>query len=87
MNSTRQAHGFRPTRLVASAVVPPVALAEIAQLLEVSKSAATKYALRPDFPKPTILGGVRIWDRDEVAAWGRRTLPLRTGRPPKPRGL
>jgi predicted DNA-binding transcriptional regulator AlpA len=59
-------------------------LAEVAQLLGVTKKTAQKYMRRPDFPEP--LGRVStgfIWLRSDVKAWAKRTLPLRTGRPRK----
>lgn len=84
MNSTPGDHGFRPIPPVASAVVSPeIGLSEVADLLEVSKSAAAKYARRTDFPKPRQLARMRVWDTDAVRAWAKRTLPLREGRPPK----
>ncbi len=84
MNSSRGEHGFQPTGAVPSlGVSPEIGLSEVAQLLDVSKSAAAKYARRPDFPKPRRLARMRVWDRDAVRAWGRFALPLREGRPPK----
>lgn len=35
------------------------------------------------FPEPAKrVGRVRLWNRGDVTQWGRRTLPLPTGRPP-----
>lgn len=59
-------------------------VAEIAEMFGVTKRTALRYIRRPGFPVP--LGRVTagpIWLRDEVEAWGRENLPLRTGRPPK----
>jgi predicted DNA-binding transcriptional regulator AlpA len=84
MNSSRAAHGFQPTRAVASpGMSPDIGLTELAQLLNVSKAGATKYARRDDFPKPRELARGRVWDSDEVLAWAKKTLPLKQGRPPK----
>jgi predicted DNA-binding transcriptional regulator AlpA len=76
-------------------VSPEIGLSEVVELLGCSKSAALKYTHRGDFPEPRELARGRVWDRDEVKAWGKahlkkdrregregkRTLP--TGRPPK----
>jgi len=84
MNASLRGHGFQPTPPVPSRdVSPDIGLTEVAQLLKVSKSAATKYARREDFPKPRHLARMRVWDRDAVLAWKKRTLPLRQGRPRK----
>jgi predicted DNA-binding transcriptional regulator AlpA len=86
MNSSRSDHEFQPTPGVASpGVSPDIGLSEVAQILKVSKSGAIKYAARPDFPQPRQLARGRVWDSDEVLAWAKATLPLRQGRPPKPR--
>lgn len=78
---------LRQDRAVGSLGVPPdelASLAEIMEVLKVSKRTAQKYARRADFPEPLDrLASGRVWRRDEVEAWGRENLPLRTGRPPK----
>jgi len=69
-------------------------LAEVAEILGVSKRTAVRYVAREDFPEPLErLAAGPIWDRDHVAEWGRLNLPLPEGRPPstgstepKPRG-
>jgi predicted DNA-binding transcriptional regulator AlpA len=61
-----------------------VGLAEVAELLEVTKRTASAYTVRDDFPPPVQrLAATPVWRRDEVEAWAARTLPLRTGRPAK----
>jgi len=61
-----------------------VSLAEIAELLGVSKRSAQRYIAREDLafpaPKQTLATG-RIWLRSEVANWKKRTLPLTEGSP------
>jgi prophage regulatory protein len=77
----------RPEAVLASLGLAPedvVALHEITELLGVSKRTAATYANRDDFPPPAVyLSTGRVWRRKDVEAWARRTLPLRTGRPPK----
>jgi predicted DNA-binding transcriptional regulator AlpA len=60
-------------------------LAEIAEILRVSRSTAARYAERADFPAPIgRLGRGRIWRRRDVEKWGRLRLPLpKPGRPKK----
>ena len=60
-------------------------IAEIADMLGVTERTAQRYADRADFPHPIerVAGGrIRIWRRDDVAAWHRDHAP-RPGRPPK----
>jgi predicted DNA-binding transcriptional regulator AlpA len=64
-------------------MAPDIGLSEVVDLLGCSKSAALKYMKRPDFPPARKLARGRVWDREEVKAWGKRSLPLQTGRPPK----
>ncbi len=64
---------------------PLVGLAEVADMLGVTKRTATSYSSREDFPAPLQrLAATPVWRRAEVAAWGDRTLPLTRGRPPRP---
>lgn len=59
-------------------------LQEVAEMLGVTKRTAQRYAERADFPDP--LGRIstgRVWLRRDVEKWAKRTLPLKTGRPPK----
>jgi len=61
-------------------------IAEVAELLGVTERTAQRYVERPDFPAPvdTIAGGrIRVWRVGDVQAWGRKHLPLPTGRPRK----
>jgi len=59
-------------------------ISEIAGLLRVSRRTAANYVERGDFPAPVErLATGRVWLRRDVEAWAKRTLPLRTGRPPR----
>jgi predicted DNA-binding transcriptional regulator AlpA len=63
-----------------------VGLAEVAQILGVTKRTATSYAQRPDFPEPLKrLAATPVWLSEDVAAWAEQTLPLTRGRPPEDR--
>ena len=79
---------FRPSHPIASAGMSPdelAQLAEIAQVLGVSKRSAARYVDLPGFPAPldTLTTG-RVWVCADVVKWGKKNLPLQTGRPPKP---
>jgi hypothetical protein len=80
-------HTFQPTAAVPSPAMSPdelAQLAEVARVLGVAKRTAAKYVDLPGFPEPLErLSTGRVWRRSDVAAWGRKHLPLRTGRPPK----
>lgn len=57
-------------------------VAEIAEMLGVTKQTVLKYAGRPDFPEPLErLAAGPVWKRADVEAWAARTLPLPPGRP------
>ena len=59
-------------------------LAEVAELLGVSKRTATRYALRDDFPEPAArLRAGPIWLEEDVLAWARSSPQARPGRPLK----
>lgn len=59
-------------------------LAEVAELLGVSKRSASRYTRRDDFPQPvTRLSTGPVWDAAAVEAWGTKHAPFRRGRPPK----
>ena len=59
-----------------------VGLAEVAELLNVSKRSASRYTHRPDFPEPVArLAAGPIWDAAEVEAWAAKQPPFRAGRP------
>jgi hypothetical protein len=62
-----------------------VGLAELAELLAVTKRTAARYTTRADFPEPLArLRSGPVWKRADVERWGKATLPLpRTGRPRK----
>jgi predicted DNA-binding transcriptional regulator AlpA len=60
-----------------------VGLAEVADLLGVSKRTASRYANRPDFPDP--IGRLRagpVWRKSDIERWRDDNLPLTVGRPP-----
>jgi prophage regulatory protein len=62
-----------------------VGFRELPALLGVGRTTAARYARRPDFPQPVDeLASGRVWRRADVEKWKRKTLPLQTGRPPKP---
>jgi predicted DNA-binding transcriptional regulator AlpA len=57
-------------------------LAEITEMLGVSKRSVQRYAARPDFPKPIAqLASGPVWEQPAIRAWAEQRLPLRTGRP------
>lgn len=76
-----------PTPFVTVVDVAPdvlVGLAEIAEVLGVTKNTALKYTRRADFPKPLDrLASGAVWSRPAVDEWTKATLPLPTGRPRK----
>ena len=77
---------FRPSYAVASAAMSPelAGLQEVAEILGVPKRTAARYVRRADFPPPLDrLASGPVWRRVDVEQWGRHSLPLRTGRPPK----
>jgi predicted DNA-binding transcriptional regulator AlpA len=52
-------------------------LAEIAEILGVTKRSAQRYARRGDFPSPIErLAATPVWRRRDVEEWMRATLPL-----------
>ena len=58
-------------------------LAEVAELLGVSRRTASRYTTRPDFPAPiSRLRSGPIWLEKDVRAWARGS-PVQRGRPPK----
>lgn len=63
-------------------------IAEVAEILGVTRRTAHRYVDRDDFPEP--LGQIaagRVWLRADVEVWAKEMLPLQTGRPRKePRG-
>lgn len=57
-------------------------LAEIAEMLRVTKRTAWTYTQRHDFPEPLDrLASGPVWRRADVEAWAKASLPLPTGRP------
>lgn len=79
--------GLRPTWPLGSWPMNPeklAGLAEVAELLGVPKRTAARYTERADFPEPLgRLAAGPVWRRADIEAWGRKTLPLRSGRPRK----
>jgi predicted DNA-binding transcriptional regulator AlpA len=82
-----QVERARPLVRVGSLLVPAedlVGLAEVAELLDVTKRTVQRYMDRPDFPAPLgRLAGGRVWRRSDIEVWATRTLPLPVGRPRK----
>lgn len=59
-------------------------LAEVAEILGVSRATAARAVDRPGFPAPAdVLATGRVWRRVDVEAWGRENPPRGRGRPPK----
>jgi predicted DNA-binding transcriptional regulator AlpA len=62
-------------------------LAEIAEMLRITKRTAWNYTKRADFPEPLDrLASGPVWRRADVEAWGKANLPLPPGRPRKSQG-
>jgi len=58
-------------------------LAEVAELLGVSRRTATRYTSRSDFPEPVArLRSGPVWLENDVLDWAKGS-PIRIGRPPK----
>jgi predicted DNA-binding transcriptional regulator AlpA len=86
MSTVHTATAFRS--LLASLGVAPedlAGLAEIAEMLGVTKQTALKYMRRVDFPEPFghVAAAGSVWLRRDVETWAKETLPLPTGRPRK----
>ena len=59
-------------------------LAEVAEILGVSRATASRAVDRPGFPAPVdTLGTGRVWRRSDVEAWSRDNPPRGRGWPPK----
>ena len=57
-------------------------LAEVGELLGVSRRTATRYTNRKDFPTPVArLRSGPVWLEQDILAWAK-TLPIARGRPP-----
>ncbi len=80
-------NGSHPRGALPSVDVPPdelAGLAEVAEIIGVTKRTATKYTRRADFPEPLDrLASGPVWRCADVEKWARETLPLPTGRPRK----
>jgi predicted DNA-binding transcriptional regulator AlpA len=56
-------------------------LAEVAELLGVSKRTATRYSLRSDFPEPVArLRAGPVWLEEDILAWARSSPQPQPGR-------
>jgi predicted DNA-binding transcriptional regulator AlpA len=59
-------------------------LAEVAEVLGVSRRTAARYATRSDFPEPLArLRAGPVWQEDDVLAWARSEPAARPGKPLK----
>jgi predicted DNA-binding transcriptional regulator AlpA len=59
-------------------------IAEVAEILGVTRRTAHRYVDRKDFPEPVgRLAAGRVWLRADVKRWAKQTLPLPEGRPRK----
>ena len=59
-------------------------LAEIGEMLAVTKRSAWNYTQRDDFPEPVDrLASGPVWRRVDVEKWGKDHLPLPPGRRPQ----
>jgi len=81
---------WRPASAVASVQMSPAEramLAEVAEILGVSKRTVQRYLANSDlgFPEPAErLSGGRVWRKSDIERWKRAHLPLpKSGRPPK----
>lgn len=87
MKATLPRTGFPSSTISRLDYVSPkelASLAEIAEMLGVTKRTVQRYAARVDFPQPIdVLAAGRVWRRADIEAWAKANLPLRTGRPPK----
>ena len=62
-------------------------LAEVAEILGVSKRTAARAVDRADFPEPfDLLATGRVWRRRDVERWAKKNPPRGRGRPPKDDG-
>jgi len=61
-----------------------VGLAEVADVLGVSKRTAARYTTRSDFPEPVArLRAGPVWLEEDVLAWARSEPSARPGKPLK----
>jgi predicted DNA-binding transcriptional regulator AlpA len=61
-----------------------VGVAEVAEVLGVSKRTAARYTARPDFPEPVArLRAGPVWLEGDVLAWARSEPPSLPGKPLK----
>jgi excisionase family DNA binding protein len=76
--------GSRPPAALRSRKMALIDRDEAAKLLEVHPRTLERYIADEDlkFPKPAKrVGRVRLWNQGEVTRWGKKMLPLPTGRP------
>jgi predicted DNA-binding transcriptional regulator AlpA len=61
-----------------------VGLAEVAEVLRVSRRTAARYARRSDFPEPLArLRAGPVWRKEDVLAWALSEPAARPGKPLK----
>ena len=61
-------------------------LAEVAEILGVSRATAARAVDRDDFPAPVdVLATGRVWRRRDVERWSNKNPPRGRGRPAKNR--
>jgi len=79
----------RPVAAVASSTMSPdelAQLAEVAELLGVSKRTAARAVDREGFPRrSTFFATGRVWRRRDIERWAKKNPPRGRGRPPKAR--
>jgi excisionase family DNA binding protein len=76
----------RPGSPLASGEMALIDRDEAAELLGVHPRSLERYIEHKElgFPEPAKrVGRVRLWNRGDVTKWGKKMLPLPTGRPPK----
>src|SRR5207249_3564176 len=88
-NMSPSSHIPRPAstpELLGVAPEDRIVFRELVELLGVPRSTAARYTKRSDFPDPDPgTPGIRVWSRTKVQAWAKQHLPIRKGRPPKPK--
>lgn len=84
---TEDAPLSRPAARLASLEMPPdqlAQLAEVAEILGVSKRTAARAVDRDGFPAPVdVLSTGRVWQRRDIERWAKKNPPRGRGRPPK----
>jgi predicted DNA-binding transcriptional regulator AlpA len=58
-----------------------VGLAEVAEMLNTSRTQANRWARREDFPEPIArLRATPVWQADDVKAWSKQRKPVPVNR-------